>query len=275
MASPFDLVSLADLKRWLDVAGTDDDILLAGLITQISRAILNVIDRPAILPAAYTEVRDGENDVSIMLRQWPVLGVSSCIVDGVAIPPSPPLIAGVTAQMGYVLDPSNIAPPGAIQRLSLRRFLFKRGLQNVAILYTAGYQITNESVIIPTAPPYSVSAQAPYGNWASDVGVVYSNGLLLSPVTENPAAGQYAAVNGNYNFAQADAGSTVLITYGYVPADLASCCIDWVAERYAYRSRIGQHSKSLGGQETIAFIVKDIPDFVSSTLAPYRRLVMP
>jgi hypothetical protein len=42
MASPFDLVSLADLKCWLDVAGTDDDVLLARLITQISRAILNV-----------------------------------------------------------------------------------------------------------------------------------------------------------------------------------------------------------------------------------------
>ena len=82
-------------------------------------------------------------------------------------------------------------------------------------------------------------------------------------------------MNGVYSFAQADAGSTVLLTYGYVPADLASCCMDWAAERYAYRSRIGQHSKSLGGQETMAFIVKDIPDFVASALSPYRRVVMP
>ncbi|MGB7045299.1 MAG: hypothetical protein WBD65_10450 [Methylocella sp.] len=177
MASPFDLVSLTDLKSWLDIEATDDDVLLAQLITQISRAIFNVIDRPAILPSAYTETYDGGNDVSIMLRQWPIIGISSCIVDGVAIPPSPPLVGGASAQIGYVLDSSIAAPPGAMQRLSLRRFLFTRGLQNVTISYSAGYQITTESAVIPTTPPYSLSAQAPYGDWASDGGVVYSNGV--------------------------------------------------------------------------------------------------
>jgi hypothetical protein len=275
MASRFDLVSLTALKNWLGVTGTDDDVLLARLITQISRAIFNVIDRPAILPSAYTETYDGGNEASIMLRQWPVTGVSSCIVDGVAIPPSPPLVGGASAQIGYVLDSSDAAPPGAAQRLSLRGFLFTCGVQNVMISYGAGYQVTNESAVIPTLPPYSVSAQAPYGDWASDGGVVYSNGVSLTAVTGSPATGQYAVVNGVYTFAQPDAGATVLVTYGYVPADLASCCMDWAAERYAYRSRIGQHSKSLGGQETMAFIVKDIPDFVVSALSPYRRVVTP
>ena len=275
MASPFDLVSLADLKSWLGIMGTDDDVLLARLITQISRAIFNVIDRPAILPSAYTETYDGGDEVSMMLRQWPVTGVSSCIVDGVVIPPSPPLVAGASAQDGYVLDSPGAAPPGAMQRLSLRGYLFTCGVQNVTISYSAGHQITKESVAIPTTPPYSVSAQAPYGEWASDGGVVYSNGVSLTAVAGNPAAGQYGVVNGVYSFAQPDAGSAVLLTYGYVPADLASCCMDWAAERYAYRSRIGQHSKSLGGQETIAFIVKDIPDFVVSALSPYRRVIMP
>jgi hypothetical protein len=275
MTSPFDLVSLADLKSWLALTGTNDDVLLAQLITQISRAIFNVIGRPAILPSAYTETRDGGNDVSIVLRQWPVNGVSSCTVGGVAIPPSPPLVGAASAQIGYVLDSSDAAPPGAMQRLSLRGLLFTGGVRNVTISYRAGYQITNESVVIPATPPYSVPARAPYGNWASDGGVVYSNGVSLTAVTGSPATGQYAVVNGVYSFAQPDAGSGVLLTYGYVPADLASCCMDWAAERYVYRSRIGQHSKSLGGQETIAFIVKDIPDFVVSALSPYRRLVMP
>jgi hypothetical protein len=79
MASPFDLVSLADLKSWLGITGTEDDVLLARLITQISRAIFNFIDRPAILPSAYTETYDGGNDVSIMLRQWPVIGISGSV----------------------------------------------------------------------------------------------------------------------------------------------------------------------------------------------------
>lgn len=275
MASPFDLVSLADLKSWLEITATDDDVLLAQLITQISRAIFNFIDRAAILPSTYTETYDGGGEVSIMLRQWPVNSVSSCVVEGVTIPSSPPLVAGASAQIGYVLDSSTAAPPGAMQRLSLRGYLFTCGLQNVVISYNAGYQITSESAVIPATLPYSVTAQAPYGDWACDAGVVYSNGGSLTAVTGNPAEGQYAVASGVYSFAQSDAGSTILLTYGYVPADLASCCMDWAAERYAYRSRIGQHSKSLGGQETMAFIVKDIPDFVASVLSPYRRVVMP
>ena len=58
-------------------------------------------------------------------------------------------------------------------------------------------------------------------------------------------------------------------------ADLAIACMDWVAERCAYRTRIGQQSKSLGGQETMAFIVKNVPDFVAAALQPYRRVVTP
>lgn len=276
MASPFDLVRLADLKSWLDVSGTDDDALLARLITQISRVILTVLDRPAILPSPYTETHDGGNDVSILLRQWPVIGISSCTIDGMVIPPSQLITGGgANAQTGYVLDSSNDAPPGAMQRLSLRGFHFTGGLQNVTISYTAGYRIVNESAVIPASPPFSVSARAPYGEWASDGGVTYSNGLSLVAVTGSPVAGQYAVMNGVYNFSASDTGSTFQLTYGYVPADLASCCMDWVGERYSYRSRIGQHSKTLGGQESMAFIVKDIPDFVVSALSPYRRVVMP
>lgn len=153
MASPSDLVSLADPKSWLGIAGIDDDVLLARLITQISRAIFNVIDRPAILPSAYTETYDGGNDVSIMLRQWPVTGVSSCTVDGVAIPPSPPLAGGASAQIGYVLDSCDAAPPGAMQRLSLRGFLFTCGVQNVTISYGAGSRLRRKASSFPQRLP--------------------------------------------------------------------------------------------------------------------------
>lgn len=275
MAGTFDLIGLADIKRWLDVAGTDDDILLARLITQISQAILHVIDRPAILPLSHNEIRDGGNEVSIILRQWPVIGVSSVAIDGFAISPSPPLVGSTTLQAGYILDSGDSAPPGSMQRLSLRGARFYCGVQNVAVSYTAGYQVSREKAVIPATSPYSISAQAPYGDWASDEGVTYSNGLSLVLGTGIPAAGQYTVGNGEYTFAQTDAGSSVLINYGYVPADLASCCMEWVADRYAYRSRIGQQSKSLGGQETMAFIVKDIPEFVATALLPYRRVVMP
>lgn len=275
MASLIDLVSLGDLKSWLNIATADDDALLSRLITQISSTILSYIERPAILPQIYTENYDGGNDVSVMLRQWPVISITSCLVDGAAIPPFPLLQSGAGTCSGYILDPAAIAPPGAMQRLSLRGTLFTCGLQNVTISYSAGYQISDELAAISLAAPYSVSAQAPYGRWTRDVAVAFASGMQLTAVADTPSAGQYSVSDGVYTFSPADAGSAILLSYGYVPADLASCCMDWVAERYAYRTRIGQRSKSLGGQETISFVTNKIPDFVAGALAPYRRVVMP
>jgi hypothetical protein len=275
MASPFDLVALADLKAWLDVTSTDDDDLITRLITQVSRATLAYLNRPTIVPATTVETRDGGNDFEIILRQWPVTAIASLLIDGVAVAPAPPLVAGGSRQPGYVLEAADVAPPGHMQRLALRGRMFARGLQNVAITYSAGYQVTAEPAVVPGSAPYEILAQEPYGDWASDAGVVHANGMPLSVVGANPAAGQYVVLGGAYIFAAADAGASVALTYGYVPADVCFAAMDWVAELYAYRGRIGQQSKSLGGQETMSFIVKEVPDAVASALQPYRRVVVP
>lgn len=275
MASMFDLISLSDLKAWLEVEGTGDDDLLSLLISQVSRAILSYLDRPSIMPTTYTDVIDGGNDRSIMLRYWPVTAIASCVIDGVSIPAAPPLIAGISVQRGYILDPIDSAPPGRMQRLSLRHCYFSRGLQNIIISYFAGYQVCDEKAVIPLAAPFTVTVEAPYGEFASDSGVTYANGTALTPVELNPNQSQYAVSAGLYTFSAADAGMAISLTYGYVPYDLAFAAKEWAAERYAYHTRIGQASKSLGGQETMSFIVKDIPDFVACILQPYRRVVVP
>ena len=275
MASPYDLVDLADLKSWLDVQSTDDDALLGALITQISRTILTYLDRASILPAAHVETRDGGNEAALILRQWPVTNIVSLTINGTVIAPASPLVPGGVRTSGYVLEPASAAPPGRMQKLALRGKLFTCGVQNVAISYQAGYQISGEAALVPLNAPYTVAAQAPYGAWASDRGVAYANGTPLAAVAANPGTGQYSVAAGTYTFAVGDADSAVTLTYGYVPADLAFCCMDWAAELYAYRDRIGQRSKSLGGQETLSFIVKDVPDFVASALQPYRRVIAP
>jgi hypothetical protein len=275
MPSPFDLVALADVKSWLDVTADDDDELLGGLITQVSRATLAYLDRAAILPATYVETRDGGNDSEMMLRQWPATAISALSIDGVAIAAAPPLIAGGPRQSGYVLEAADLAPPGHMQRLALRGKIFSYGIQNVTITYNAGYQVTAEVASVPASTPYEILAQAPYGDWASDAGVAYANGTPLTAVGATPSAGQYSVAEGTYTFAAADAGAAVALTYGYVPADLCFAAMDWVAELYSYRGRIGQQSKSLGGQETISFIVKDVPAMVAAALQPYHRVVQP
>lgn len=272
MGSANDLASLSDLKSWLAISNGDDDPLLGSLISETSRSILAYLGRPSILPTNYLDTFDGGYEVSLMLRQWPVMSVLSCTMNGISIPAS--TCSGSTVSMGYVVDAPDGIPPGRMQRLSLRGGAFPCGIQNVSVSYYAGYQVTNEPGIVPSSGPFEVIVQSPYGNFASDVSVTATSGTPFGKVQANPRTGQYACVDGVYTFSGADAGTTVQITYGYVPGDLARCCIEWAADRYQYRTRIGQHTKSLGGQESVSFIVKDIPDFVRTILQPYRRVVM-
>jgi hypothetical protein len=265
----YDLLGLDDLKQWLGIEGVSDDALLASLISQISRAILTYLNRPAMAPTTYQDVFDGSNRASILLRYWPVQSISACTIDGRPIAQS-----SSTSQAGYVLEPAAQMPPGAMQRLSLRHDTFHAGIQNIAISYFAGYRLS-ETFTVPKAAPFTISVGAPFGPFCSDLGVAYEGGSAFVQADEVLARGQYEAVSGVYSFAAEDAGAQIEISYGYVPSDIAMAAREWAAERYSYHARIGQSSKSLGGQETVSFIVKDVPDFVARILQPYRCVVVP
>lgn len=271
-----DLVQLATVKNWLGVASSADDALLSALITQISRAIYNYMNRSFVLPANVTEAYDGSGRESLILRNWPVVAISAVVVDGNSIPPAPLMVAGVHPAPGYVLEQADDQPPGAMQQLFLRGpYRFHKGRQNVVVSYRAGYEIVGETQLAPTRAPFQLTALSPYGVFAEDTGVAYANGASLSAVAGTPGAGQYTvdATSGTYGFSAADAGAALTISYGYIPADLAQCALEWVADRYRYRDRIGVSSRSLGGQETIAYENRDIPDFVAASLVNFRRII--
>ena len=254
MSSPADLTSLAAAKQWLGLTSSADDGLLAGLISAISQAILADLGRPAILPANYAEILDGGGAADLPLRHWPATQVMSCTIDGVALAAS--VAPGFS---GYVLDGADAAPPGTMQRLAYRCGLFPKGRQNIAVTYRAGYEILGETALVPSTAPYVVTALAPFGAWSLDTGV-------------GGAGGAYGVANGLYTFGAAAAGQSIRLSYGYVPTDLAQAACEWVGDRYAARTRIGQSAKTLGGQETTSFIVKSMPDVVARLLQPYRRI---
>jgi len=271
-----DLVQLATVKNWLGVASSADDAQLSALITQISRAIYNYINRSFVLPANVSEAHDGSGRESLILRNWPVGAISAVIVDGKPIPPAPLLVAGVHPTPGYVLEQADDQPPGAMQQLYLRGpYRFQKCRQNVVVSYRAGYEIVAETQSAPAQAPYQILAFSPYGVFAEDTGVAYANGRSLTAVAANPAAGQYTvdASSGTYGFSAADAGATLSLSYGYIPADLAQCALEWVADRYRYKDRIGVSSRSLGGQETTAYQNRPVPDFVAALLVNYRRII--
>ena len=64
----------------------------------------------------------------------------------------------------------------------------------------------------------------------------------------------------------------VLVSYGFVPAAINNACIEWVAERYRYRTRIGQSAQTVQGQQTASYSLKEKSDFVRASLDPYRRV---
>ncbi|HEY1615135.1 MAG TPA: hypothetical protein VGF97_15730 [Rhizomicrobium sp.] len=257
-----DLTTLTDVKAWLGRSDTNSDAALSGLITRASRQILSYIQRPAILPRSVSEVRKAPRACSMVLRQYPVIAIASLTTTCGAVSPS------LTA--GFTLEAWDGTPPGAHQEVTLHNVTF--GGDYVFVDYQAGYQISGEPHLVANG---AASVVAPYGAWASDVAVIYANGTPLALVDAAPQQGQYAldALAGTYDFNSADNGQNVLISYGYVPADLAQAAIELTSEMFRYSQRIGEKTHSLGGNETVTFDNARLDQFVESLLQPYRNML--
>ena len=272
-----DLAALADVKTWLSGSsgiGTSDDALLARLITDVSGAIAAYLGRPSLTPRAFVERRDGGGKARLYLRRYPALAIASLVIDGCNVASATPPAAGAPRGRGYLLETWDGLPPGRPQALDLFDEMFWPGRQNVVVSYSAGYAVSGEAATVPAAPgPYNVSAAAPFGPWAGDGGVTYAGGTALTAVAGMPGAGQYNVSAGAYSFAAADAGAAVLLGYGFIPAAINNACIEWVAERYRYRTRVGQSAQTVAGQMTSSYSLKDIPDFIRASLDPYRSVV--
>jgi hypothetical protein len=272
-----DLAALADVKAWLAGSsgiGSTDDALISRLITDVSGAIAAYLGRPSLTPRTLTERLDGNGKTRLFLSRYPVLQTISLVIDNVAVAAAMPPAAGAPHPRGYLLEPWDGLPPGRPQALDLFDLVFRQGRQNIVVSYSAGYAVESEAASVPAAPgPYNVTAAAPFGPWASDAGVAYASGAALAAVTGSPGAGQYNVSGGVYTFSAADAGAAVLISYGFIPAAINNACIEWTAERYRYRTRIGQSSQTVAGQQTAAYSLKDIPDFIRASLDPYRSVV--
>ncbi len=273
MPLPSDLTTLNAVKAWLSVTDGSSDVVLTSLVSSVSRAIYAMMSRPSILPGSFTEVFDGHGSRSIQLRNYPVISVSALYMGGMSVLQAPALPAYPTSWpgIGWILETTDPTPPGRPAQVYLRGDNFWRGTQNVSISYVAGYQVTSEAQTVSNSL-YSVTAAQPFGAWASDRGVTYANGTALTAVTGTPAIVQYAVSGGVYTFAAGDAGAAVLLSYGFIPADLAQACMEWVGYRFKARDRIGQKSKSLGGQETVSFETGRAPDIVFGLVQPFKRV---
>lgn len=266
--SAYDLTTVANAKAWLGLPSepTPSDTTLAALVTAASRAICAALSRASLLPQSYTDTIDLESD-RVYLAHWPVQQVTSVILEGLAVPP-----ADAPPTLGFLLQPGDIAPPGRPQALDIFGRRYHRRRQSLIVAYQAGYAIEGEVWTAPTTAPYLITAAAPFGAWATDLGVVYSSsGLALQLVKGAPAAGQYSVSAGVYQFSASDAGAALSLSYGFIPQDLVQAATELAAERFRASERIGLRSKSLGGQETISYDLSGLSASVLALIAPYRR----
>ena len=241
--------------------------ILSQLIGSMTSLIYSKLNRARLYSQTFTRTFDGVGNMQLVLPDYPVTGITSVQAGQALIPASPlpapgTIIAPAVSPYygyGYRFVPWLGNLPGENAVLEFQGGYFPLGPQNIKVVYTAGYLISNEAQTVPIAPgPYTITVNQFQGIWCRDNGVTYANGTALTPVVTLTGAGQYIvgpdSTPGLYTFDAADAGAAVLISYSFIPASLEEACIQMVAERYSYRSRIGEVSKSLGGQETVRFL---------------------
>lgn len=113
------------------------------------------------------------------------------------------------------------------------------------------------------------------GQWPIQaINSITVDGVAVSPgavVTDGP---RIVRADGG-RWARGMANVVVSYTAGYTdaPADIAQACVELVAWRYKERDRIGQASKTAGGQETVAYLTTDTPANVKTLLNQWRKVV--
>lgn len=126
-----DLTTLANVKQWLNIQTTTDDLLLTRLITASSGFIQAWLNR-SLISQQYVETVNGDDTLKRSFANYPVTAVTSVYIDGQAIAPAPVATAPNVARSGYAFDAT---------MLYLLSYAFNRGFLNVVIAYTAGYTV--------------------------------------------------------------------------------------------------------------------------------------
>lgn len=141
-----DLCTRDEVKAYLDITDSASDSLIDTLIDSASQAIANYIQRD-IGSKSRTEVRSGNNRSFIQVLEWPITAVSSVTINNVAVPASSGY--GIA---GYTFDSQKIALIGRV---------FDAGMDNVTLVYTAGYAsipaVVSRAAVYTAATMYNAS----------------------------------------------------------------------------------------------------------------------
>ena len=264
------LTTLAAVKDWLDISNNDSDTALVRLIDAASQFVLGWLNRDSFNAKEYSQHCRGNGKSTMLLRNWPVLSVSSVGIGGTAVSASSAPVNGLPGT-GYTISDLRGAP----QSIDLWGYSFYYNVP-CQITYTAGFRTSQTSLIPPLVDGATYSTITPLdsGVWSSDLGVTIDGVDAVLSTTDQPAAGEYSVDEwGTYSFNAADIGKTAVISYNYTPWAINQAVTELIGEWYKRKDRIGILSKTLGGQETITFSQKDMNDSIKGALQLYQNVV--
>ncbi|NTF67968.1 hypothetical protein [Rhizobium rhizogenes] len=124
-AGPNDLVTLDQAYAWLGITPGSDDVNLQLAISAYSQLISTWCSR-AFVVSSFSEVYDGRDNARLMVKNYPISAVASLAINGI-----PVLQATSTFGPGFLFNKRSVDLMGGA--------IFYRGLENIAITYTAGY----------------------------------------------------------------------------------------------------------------------------------------
>lgn len=264
------LTTLAAVKEWLGITTDGSDAALTRIIDAASQFVLGWLNRDSFQATSYTQNFRGNGKGSTLLRNWPVISVSSVGVAGVAVPEATAPVNGLPGSGWMLSDPRN-APQ------SLELFGYSYTYQwPCQVVYVAGFRTTQTSVVpsVDTGSTYAVIEPTNDGCWSADLGVTLDSITATLNAAGTPAAGEYSVDEwGTYSFNSADAGKVAVISYDYTPWAVSFAVTELIGEWYRRKDRIGVLSKTLGGQETVTFSQKDMNDSIRGSLQLYNNVV--
>lgn len=118
------LTTLAKVKQFGKIESFEDDLLLTRMIDAASATIELFCGR-TFVSQSYTETKDGTGQRKMTLRNVPVTAVASVTVNGQPISARPEVQGN-----GYTFDAYGVRLTG---------YAFTVGLDNVRVVYTAGF----------------------------------------------------------------------------------------------------------------------------------------
>lgn len=254
-----DLTTVTRYKAFVGVTVTTADALYARLIRSESRVAEQWCGRSLSGYASFSARLNGTGTSRLVLPKRPILEVASLT------------IGSATVQYNADGNSPGFSFDDTCLYLAAERFPYIP--QSVACEWTAGWRAVETQVIptgnTPTITPYEGLPVA-----ITSVVEAVTNVAFTANTANTPAAGEYYfnAEAGTLVFNTADAGKSVVLTYGYVPADVEQAVIEMIALDVKQRDNIGVRSKTLGN-ESISYDDRGMTPSAKAALENYRSRV--